>query len=304
MDKNRAFGAAILTALAYGGTYPIAKSIMPELIKPYGLTLARVLGATALFWLISLWKPKEKVKLSDFFLLFVTSLCGASLNMLFLFKGLSYTSSINASIIVLLAPLFVSINSFIFLREKLGIFKVAGLIIGLSGSVMIIWMSRDIDGVVNSSIKGDLLVMGSPFLYSIYLLLMGKLVQRYHLLTITKWSLLFGIFIIAPFGYRELLDAQWDKFSFSEYGGLLYVVVITSFLVVLMTLYAIKYIGASVFSVFMYLQPIFTIFIVSFMDMEALGFIKITGMVLVFIGCYFVTNEDTLINKTKMKSIC
>lgn len=301
--KNRAYGAAVLTALAYGATYPIAKSIMPEYIRPYGLTLARVIGAATLFWSAGLWMPREKVKKKDLLLIFITAVCGASLNMLFLFKGLSMTSSVNASIIILLAPLFVGINSFLFLKEPLRGIKIGGLVIGLAGAAMIILIGKFTPVPSSSSIKGDLLVAASPFFYSIYLIVMTDLVKRYHLFTITKWSLLFGVFIVAPFGYKELVETRWPAFVGAEFMALAYVIVITSFLVVLLTLYSLKYIKASVFSVFMYLQPIFTILIAHFTEAEPLDFIKILGMLLVFSGCYLVSNEKLLLTKIKHKSV-
>ncbi|MEX0273943.1 MAG: DMT family transporter [Flavobacteriaceae bacterium] len=297
IERNKAFIAAGLTAFTYGATYPVAKSIMPVPMKPYGLTLVRVMGATLLFWVAALWAPREKITPKGFLWLFATAVCGASLNMIFLFKGLSYTSPVNASIIVLMTPLFVYLNSYIFLRERIRPIRFMGVLMGLLGALLII-LSNNSLGKYAGSIKGDLLVMGSPVVYSLYLIIMGKLTREYHIFTITKWSLFFGVLIVLPFGYTELTEVPWSHFSTAHFLALSFLVVGTSFLAVLFTLYALKYIKASTFSVFMYLQPIFTMLIIWSVLGQSVHPIQILAMLLVFGGCYLAAN-DIAIRKSK-----
>ena len=45
--------AIILANIIYGLNYSIAKEIMPDYIKPYGLTVCRGIAAIGLFWLMS-----------------------------------------------------------------------------------------------------------------------------------------------------------------------------------------------------------------------------------------------------------
>lgn len=289
-NKNNALLAAGLTALTYGGTYPIVKTIMPIYIKPYGLTLIRVIGATLLFWIAGLWIKKEKIAYKDFLLIFLTALSGASLNMLFLLKGLTYTSAINASIIILSTPLFVVVNSYFLLKEKIGFNRLLGIIIGLLGAAVIVLKGLSFEGF-NVSLLGDLLVLGSPLIYSFYLIIMKKLVRKYHVLTITKWSLLFGVIIVLPFGLEELSQTHWEQFSIYQISALAYLVIATSFLAVLFTLFSLKYIKATTFSSFMYLQPVFTIIIVYLIGEGSVNTIQIIGMLMVITGCYLVNNK-------------
>ncbi|CAM1368026.1 DMT family transporter [Tenacibaculum xiamenense] len=288
---HKAFFVSGLTALTYGATYPIAKLIMPEYIKPLGLTLLRVIGATILFWLAGLTIKNEQIQRKDFVLLFLTGLFGASLNMIFLFKGLTYTSAINAAIIVLLAPLFVVLNSHFLLKEVIGIQKIIGIIVGLLGAVIIILKGFSFEAI-DASFVGNLLILGSPFFYSFYLIIMKNLVRKYHVFTITKWSLLFGLIVVLPFGYSELNQVQFNLFSISQITSVLFIIIGTSFLVVLFTLYALKHLKASTFSSFMYLQPVFTISIVALIGNDTITLIQIMGMFLVVIGCYLVSNKN------------
>ena len=98
--------ASLFTAnLIFGINNPLSRSLMPEIIGPYALTFFRFGGGMALFWLLSLFAPKEKVDKKDFLPLFFASLFALVLNQLLFFIGLASTSSIDASIVVTLLPI-------------------------------------------------------------------------------------------------------------------------------------------------------------------------------------------------------
>ena len=52
-----AFGATTI----YGLNHTIAKVVMPHYIGPFGFIMLRVVGASVLFWTISLFVPKARV---------------------------------------------------------------------------------------------------------------------------------------------------------------------------------------------------------------------------------------------------
>ena len=80
-----------MVQLLYGLNYTIAKTVMNEnYIKPFGFVLLRVAGATLLFWLMSLFLPKQKIDRKDFIKFFVAAVFGVVVNMLFFFKHLTF----------------------------------------------------------------------------------------------------------------------------------------------------------------------------------------------------------------------
>ena len=68
MDKRiLALLAALGATTIYGLNHTIAKVIMPDYIGAFGLVMLRVVGATILFWSVSLFYPSEKIDRPDFF---------------------------------------------------------------------------------------------------------------------------------------------------------------------------------------------------------------------------------------------
>ena len=85
----------------YAINYIFAKDVMPHYLGPYGFILLRVLGACLVFSLIHYFLVKEKIQKKDLGYLVMCALFGVVINMLCFFKGLSITSPINASLIMI-----------------------------------------------------------------------------------------------------------------------------------------------------------------------------------------------------------
>src|SRR5688500_711313 len=60
-QKVKVHLALILVALIYGSNYSIAKEVMPEYVKPFGLIVIRVVSAAIFFWFLSQFVIKEKI---------------------------------------------------------------------------------------------------------------------------------------------------------------------------------------------------------------------------------------------------
>ena len=102
-SRNIAFLLAFLAALIYGLSFTVAKEVMPVYIRPFGFILLRVLGATILFWTVGIFLKKEKIETQDYPRLLLGAVFGIALNQLSFFKGLSMTTPINASVIMVTA---------------------------------------------------------------------------------------------------------------------------------------------------------------------------------------------------------
>src|SRR5450759_5322634 len=104
MSKSRVNTWAHLSLLAaniiYGLNFSIAKSVMPDSIKPFALVSLRSIATAALFWTTSLFIPKEPVRNKDLLFLFGVSFFGVVINQTLFLVGLDMTSPINSSIIL------------------------------------------------------------------------------------------------------------------------------------------------------------------------------------------------------------
>jgi len=290
-SRTFAIVALFLVQLLYGLNYTFAKTIINEnFVQPFAFVILRVGGATILFWLVSLFLPKEKIDKKDFIKFFIAAVFGVAINMLLFLKGLELTTPISASVIVTITPIIILILSSFFLNEKITGLKVLGVILGFGGGVLLTILGK-------STRVGDNLPLGNLFIfinvisYSIYIILIKKLTQKYHPFTFIKWLFLFGFFLILPFGYGEFKQIEWHTFTPYATFSVLFVVIGATFGTYLLNPLALRKLKASTVGIFIYLQPVIAGLFALIMGADDIGYVKVIAMCLIFCGVYLVTKR-------------
>lgn len=289
-SRNIAFLLAFLAALIYGVSFTVAKEVMPLYIRPFGFILIRVLGAALLFWTVGIFLKREKIETQDYPRLLLGALFGIALNQLSFFKGLSMTTPINASVIMVTSPILVLIFSSFLLNEKATKKKILGIFIGLFGAVMLIIFGKD-TGMASNATLGNLLVFVNASSYGLYLILIKNLTKKYHAITLAKWLYLFGLIMVIPFGISELSVVDWNSMPLPILYRVGFIIVFTSFMTYMFNLFAIKELKPTTLSIFIYLQPVIASSYALLVGSDSLNVIKVAATVLIFIGVYLVTRK-------------
>lgn len=280
-----------MAALIYGVNFTIAKDVMPFYVKPYAFIVFRISGASILFWIASLFIKKETINTSDYLRIFFAAIFGVSLNMLTFFKGLSYTTPINASVVMVTTPIIVLTLSAIILKEKLQTRRIIGVVIGLAGAVYLIAYGNGLH-LDNRTIQwGNFLVFVNAFSYSLYLILVKKLTAKYHPITFAKWMYLLGFFMVLPFGFSELKTISWQELPTDVLYKILFVVVFATFFTYLFNLLAVTKLKPTTVSVFIYLQPFIATVFALMTQSDTLNIHKVIASILIFSGVYMVSRK-------------
>ena len=290
--KTKALIAAVIVAIIYGINYTIAKDVMPTYIKPFGFIVLRVLGATLLFWALSLFMAKQKIERSDFLRIFLAAVFGVCINMLAFFKGLSMTSPINASVIMVTSPIIVLLLSAIILKERITFIKVLGILLGLVGAVILIVYGQSIIPG-DKPFYGNLLILVNATSYGLYLIIVKKLTQKYDSATLIKWLYLFGLILVIPFGFSEVQEIQWQLIPTTIYFNIGFVILFTTFFAYLFNLFALTQLKPTTLSAFIYLQPLIASAYALLNGKDSLNSVKIIAAILIFTGVYLVTKSNS-----------
>ncbi|MEJ2113148.1 MAG: DMT family transporter [Flavobacteriaceae bacterium] len=293
-NRTLAFLAALLATSIYGLNHTIAKGLMPTYVKPFGLILVRVIGASILFWSISLFGPKEKIAVRDWKRLFICAFFGMGINMLAFFKGLSLSTPVNSSIIITISPILVFLMSALIVKEKITLLRYLGIALGFTGALALIFFSNETQQNAPNIPLGNILFIVNSSTYGLYLILVKPLTNKYHPFTIMKWLFLLGVFINFPVAISEFIEIEWSSLPFEAIWKICFVVVGTTFLTYLLNIFALKELKASTLSVFIYLQPIIGILYAIINGADSLNSLKIITALFIFSGVYLVSKKPKL----------
>jgi len=203
------------------------------------------------------------------------------------FKGLSITTPINAALIMIMTPILVFVISFFLSHEKATWQKITGLVIGLSGALVI--LAGKGFNFSSDTLLGDLFILINATSYAIYLVMVRPLMKKYHPLTVIKWVFLFGLIPVTLFGYRQLGEVQWHTFTAQTWAATAFVVVCTTFLAYLLNMLALREVHSSVVGAYIYLQPAIATIISISLGKDVITFEKVLSAVLIFSGVYLVS---------------
>ena len=283
-----AFGATTI----YGLNHTIAKVVMPHYIGPFGFIMLRVVGASVLFWTISLFVPKETIERKDYLRIAGAAFLGMCINMLMFFKGLQLSTPINSGVIVTLTPIIILILSAFFLKEKLTLFKFLGIVLGFTGAIILILYSNTTQVLNAPNIPlGNTMLLINAISFGAYLVMVKSLTKKYSTITLMKWMFLIGIFYTFPVTYSEFSEVSWTTLPFEAIWRMGFVVVGTTFMTYMLNVYALKTLPPTAIGAFTYLQPLITILYAVITGNDILDGVKILACLLVFVGVYLVSKK-------------
>ena len=297
-QKTKAHLAVFFTNLFFACNYSMVKYISPSLIKPYALNLVRVGVSVLLFWLVwamgktmkSGMKTEPGIKKEHWFRFALCSLTGVAINQMLFIKGLTLTSTIHVSLLILCTPLMITIFASWILKEKVTAAKIIGIASGIGGSVLLI-LAKESSEHAENYLLGDLLIIINALSYAFYFILVKPLMKVYHPVHVIRWVFTIGLFMMIPFCWVQFSEVQWQQFDLSQFASLGFIVIAATFLAYYFNVYGILHLGAGVAGSYIYTQPIFAVIIARVFLNEPLNFQKIIAGVLIFFGVFLVSRK-------------
>ena len=291
LDKKILVHLAMFTvALMYAANYSIAKWAMPEFITPYAFIIVRV-GCGALFFgayhfLFSREKIIDKRDYIDFA---ICAFFGVALNMLAFFKGLSLTSSINASVLMLLSPIMVVIYTAIGTKTKIKRRVVGGIIISFIGAALLV--NVESFSLSGNGIKGDLLIMLNAASFAFHLYYVARLLKKYKAITVTAFMFMIGFLFVLPVGYSEFAEVQWSAFTDKAIFAMVFVVLFVTLINYILNTWAVQHSSSTQAGSYIYLQPLLATLIAVGLGMDALTLGKAGFGLLIVLGLWLVNRS-------------
>ena len=282
-QRTLALIAVSISTLIYGVNYTIAKEVMPFYVKPFAFILLRVSGATLVFWILGLFIKQQKIEKEDYKKILLAAFFGVALNMLSFFKGLSLTTPISASVMMVTSPIMVLIFSSILIKKSIGKQRILGIIIGLVGAILLITYGSSSNIDATNSNWGNFLVFVNATSYGLYLVLAKNLS--------IKWFYLFGLILVIPFGYSELNEVVWQEIPTNIYWNIGFVIIFTTCITYVFNLYGLSKLKPTTVSVFIYLQPVIATVYALIVGSDSLNLVKLGATLLIFSGVYLVTKQ-------------
>ncbi len=260
-------------------------------VSPYVLFTLRAIGASALFWLLSLFTPKEKVERNDYWKIAAASLVGLFIPQMTFLMAITMTSAIDTAIIGTLGPVFTMIFAFLFLGEPITGKKAGGVALSFAGILFLIFNSVHEGGAAATSPMGVALLLVNSLSFSLYLGLFRPLISKYSVITFMKWSFLFSLIVSLPISAKGLVTTDYAAIPGNVLWEIGYLIFFATFVAYFLIPYGQKFIRPTLVSMYSYLQPIIAAIVSILAGVDTLSWQKILASVLVVGGVILVSRS-------------
>lgn len=288
---TKAHLAVIGANLLFGINFSMVKLLTPVLLSSYALNVIRIVASVSLFWLLYLLKPSgagiDKKDIPRFLLCAIT---GVAINQILFIKGLSLTSTIHGSLLILGTPIFITVAAAWLLHEAFTRNKLAGLLLGVSGAILLV-LSRSGEKEGSNVLLGDVLIILNSISYALYFVWVRPLMEKYKPIHVIRWVFTFGMLFIIPVGISDLWQTDFSNFSSGGFVALAFVVIGGTFLPYLFNVYGIKYLGPGITGTYIYSQPFFAAIIGLVFLGEHMGIAQLLAGALIASGVLLVNRK-------------
>ena len=286
-------GAAFIAYAIFGFNIIICKDLTSGgLIPPLGIFTLRSLVAGTLFWIVSMFQPREQVERKDYIKIFAASMLGFLTCQVTFLVGIPHITPMDCSILTAMAPIYTMAVAAIAIKEPITFKKAGGVALSFAGIIYLI-VSRVAapGGTAESTPFGIFMIILNSLSFSMYLGIFKPLIAKYSAVTFMKWIFLFSACVAAPISLKGLINVDWVAIPGKQYAELAYLIICATFITYFLIPLAQKRIRPTLISMYSYVQPIIAIAVSIAIGMDTLTWQKALATILVFSGVIIVSRS-------------
>ena len=281
----------ILTAIFWGGTF-IAGRIIAQDIGPFSAAFLRFVIASFFLFLFA-WKIEGRIPLPakrQILPVVLLGMTGVFSYNVFFFKGLKLISAGRAAIIIANNPIFISLLSAYFFKEKLNPVKITGIMLSVTGAMIVIskgnW-SNIIDGGIG---WGEIFIFCCVFSWVAYSLIGKAVMTQLSPVVSVFYTSVIGAFLLFLPAYFEGVLQHLRDYPIVDWLSVFYLGFFGTVIGFVWYYEGINKIGPMKASLFINFVPISAVLLAFIILGEAITLSLFIGTILVSFGVY-LTNK-------------
>lgn len=287
--KTVHFWKPLLSVILWGASFIATKIALKELQPLVIILIRQLLGISLLVFIALKQKRSFKVSLKDQLGILILALI-ASIHLGIQVTGLQFTTATNTGWIIGITPVFMGILGLIFFKERISLIQSIGIIISFVGLLLLVSKGNlmTIDFISN---KGDFLVLGSAFTWSIYSLVGKKVTINYSPLMTILFLFVTMSILIAPFTINDTNINAVLNLSLESWLAIFFLGFFCSGIAYVLWAQAMNEMKASQVGAFLYIEPFVTVFAAWFILNEQITLLTILSGLIIIGGVVLVNRK-------------
>ena len=281
--------AALAAVVMWGISFVATRAALSE-IPPVTLVFTRFAVGTALLLALLAIRGRLSPPPRDAWPALVSmGFLGVFLHHMLQAHGLVLTTAVHAGWLIGLIPIWSALLAAIVLRERLGLVKVTGLLLGFAGALLVITRGRLTGGVLAlPATRGDLLILVSTVNWAVYSVVGRHTLARLGSARATAFAMLAGWLLIVPIFLLRAGWTDWARLSAGGWAAVAFLGIGCSGLGYLLWYSALERLETARVAAFLYLEPLVTLATAVVLLHEPVQATTVLGGLIVLAGVFLV----------------
>lgn len=235
---------------------------------------------------------KIKINKKDLPKLIAIGVFAITLNITFFFEGISRTTAISASALTLVIPALSVLLGWIFLKEKIYLVNLGGILVGLIGAGIIIELPQIFFGDYSpAQLFGNVLIILASLCWVVSGIFSKEMLKKYPSLTVTGVAFLVGtLTFFLPAAKEYIQTPDWtEHVTIIGFLGLVYMTLLSSISAYFLFEWGLAKTSVNKANLFQYIEPFVATFFAILVLGEQLTPPFIFGAILIGLGVYLGT---------------
>jgi len=211
------------------------------------------------------------------------------------YLGLGYTTAMNGVILNSFIPVMIVTLSWVLLRDRLASLQVAGIVVSLAGVLTILSQGSLAALAAFRLNTGDLLIILSMAMWSIYTIGLRFRPRGMHLLSFLLVISCIGDLAILPFYLVETSLGQPMQWTVASAVSLFAIGLFSSVLAYIFWNRGVEQVGANVAGLFVHLMPVFGVVLAWVVLDERLAAFHVAGIALILCGIFITSRFSAVV---------
>jgi len=208
------------------------------------------------------------------------------------YYGLNYTQVLNGVLLISTIPILIIVISSIFKTEKINILQILGVLVSLSGVIIII-TKMELQKLLHFQLnKGDLWILVAMLSWSIYSIIIKEKKINLKPFVLLQTLITFGVIMLIPFYFLEISSGKHIPLNIPVFLTIAYVVLFAGIGAYIFWNKAVMTIGPNRSGVFLHLMPVFS-------SIMAIGLLGESFAKFHFVGALFIVTGIFLSSRKK-----
>jgi drug/metabolite transporter (DMT)-like permease len=292
VSEREAYGLLFLVSLIWAGNF-IAAKVALQVVGPVTLTALRsALATVVLLWYVRFTHQTwPSVSAGDLRIFVTLALTGLVTNTTIWYYGIQRTLAINAAILGAMGPVFVTLLSATWLRERLSRLALLGILVSSAGVVLTVTRGS-LRALLDLDLHpGDFFILVGQAIWAVYSVYARQVSRRFSPIVITTGSYIVSTTFLVPL---SLFERPWTALPHATPGVLLSILYAASLVTVSHIWFyrGLRVVSAAVASLTVNLLP-FQVLALSWLLLgEPITWAHVIGAIVVIAGVLLATRSS------------